>query len=318
MAQWTPAGRAEWGVRRWSAGSLPGAGRPSGAGGRAPDRPAPVSGALAGRAEAARAGDAQRRQPLLELLGRLAVEGQHEDAGRVGAALDELDDAAHQRLGLARPGRREHPRRAACVLDGGALGVVEPDRVGTARGSRAAMAARPRAPRPGPGSRSGSLRRRPMSSRSSREESPAARLRGSSTSAPNGKPRQNGRPRATRGWTRRRRISVACASNSSRVPVQYQSPAAGSPPSRPRRGSAGTSVQARREAKRTPGAAAPASRASSLRDATPKKTNPGRAATGVAGSTAWDAAAGVTASGPVSAAAFTAEEASRHPRPRRG
>ena len=32
------------------------------------------------RAEAARAGDAQSRQPLLELLGRLAVEGEHEDA----------------------------------------------------------------------------------------------------------------------------------------------------------------------------------------------------------------------------------------------
>ncbi len=70
---------------------------------------------------------------------------------------------------------------------------------------------------------------RPMSSRSSRAASPTARRRGSSTSAANGRPRQKGRPRATRGWTRRRRISVACASNSSRDPFQYQSPTGTSP-----------------------------------------------------------------------------------------
>ena len=168
------------------------------------------------------------------------------------------------------------------------------------------------------GRRPGSLRRRPMSSRSSREESPTARLRGWNTSAPKGKPRQYGSPRASSGWTKRRRISVACASNSSRVPVQYQSPAAGSPPSRERRGSPGASVQPRREAKRTPGAAAAASRASSLRDATPKKTSPGRVAAGAAGSRGWGPAAVVLTGGPVSVAAFTAEEASRHPRPRRG
>ena len=53
------------------------------------------------RPQPACGGDAQRRQPLLELLRGLAVEGEHEDAGRVDAAVHELDDAAHQGLGLA-------------------------------------------------------------------------------------------------------------------------------------------------------------------------------------------------------------------------
>ena len=86
------------------------------------------------RPEAARARDAQRRQPLLELLGRLAVEGEHEDAGGVAAAVHELDDAADERLGLAGAGGSQHPRRPLPVLDGGALGGVQPDGVGLARG----------------------------------------------------------------------------------------------------------------------------------------------------------------------------------------
>ena len=118
-------------------------------------------------------------------------------------------------------------------------------------------------------------RSRPMSSRSSRAASPTARRRGSSTSAANGRPRQNGRPRATRGWTRRRRISVACASNSSRDPFQYQSPTGTSPPRSGRRGSPGSSVHARREAKRAPGAAAAARCARSRRLVTSKNSRRG-------------------------------------------
>ena len=45
--------------------------------------------------------------------------------------------------------------------------------------------------------------RRPMSSRSSAPASPTPRLRGASTRSPNGKPRQNGRPRARSGWMKR-------------------------------------------------------------------------------------------------------------------
>ena len=122
MAQWTPGGR------------LRGGGRP---------RTPPAGGAgVRRRAEAARGGDAEGGEPLLELLRGLAVEGEHEDAGGVGAAVHELDDAAHQGLGLARAGRREDACGAADVLDGGALGVVEPHRVG-AGGRARAPAARP-------------------------------------------------------------------------------------------------------------------------------------------------------------------------------
>ena len=120
-----PGGALGDGAGRWSAGR---------SGGAAADGAATSRGVVRGRAEAARAADAQRRQPLLELFGRLAVEGEHEDAGRVRAAVHELDHAAHQRLGLARACRGEHPRRAAGMHDGGALGVVEPDRVRAARG----------------------------------------------------------------------------------------------------------------------------------------------------------------------------------------
>ncbi len=115
----------------------------------------------------------------------------------------------------------------------------------------------------------------PMSSRSSRAASPTPRRRGSSTSAANGSPRQNGRPRAARGWTRRKRISVACAANSSGDAFQYQSPTGGSPPRSGRRGSPGSSVHARREAKRAPGAAAAARCARSRRLVTSKNSRRG-------------------------------------------
>ena len=117
MAQWTPGG-ARSGRRGRRRRQESGDGR---------DR------VVRRRAEATGRADAQRRQPLLELLGRLAIEGEHEDARGVGAAVDELDDPAHQRLGLAGAGRGEDARRAAGVQDGGALRVVEPDGVGAAR-----------------------------------------------------------------------------------------------------------------------------------------------------------------------------------------
>ena len=321
------------GVRRWSVGSLPAAGRPSGARGGAPDRPAPVSGALAGRAEATRAGDAQRRQPLFELLGRLAVEGEHEDARRVRAALDELDDAAHQRLGLARPGRREHSRRAARVLDGGALGVVEPDRVRTARGC---------APRRGVGRR-GAGASAAAPARLPRPRAPGAPL-------PVGRPqeaadvfeveprgfaygqaawlrallRRTGSPGSTAA--RARPVGGPGAGGSPwpapRTPPACPSSTRARPPARRRAGS----VEARRELRSSragrrsarparpqpPAGPAPCGTPPRRRRA-PTACRPGPPAP-VDGVRRRSSLAG----GPVSAAAFTAEEASRHPRPRRG
>ncbi len=99
------------------------------------------------RSEPPRCADAERREPLLQLLGGLAVEGEHEDAGRVGAAVDELDDAAHECLGLARARRSQDARRSSRVLDGRALGVVEPRRVGAARGPARGRRARGRSRR---------------------------------------------------------------------------------------------------------------------------------------------------------------------------
>ena len=98
-------------------------------GGRAGTSPADGA-SVRRRAEAARGADAEGGEALFELLRRLAVEGEHQDAGRVGAAIDELDDAAHQGLRLARAGRREDARGAVTVFDGGALGVVELRRIG--------------------------------------------------------------------------------------------------------------------------------------------------------------------------------------------
>ena len=123
-----------------------------------------------------------------------------------------------------------------------------------------------------------SAERRPMSSRSSPAASPTPRLRGSSACSPKGKPTQNGRPRPTSGWMKRRRTSPACPANSSAVPLQYQRPTDGSPPNRGRCGSPGSSVHERREAKRMPGAAAAARWARSRRLRTSKKTSLGPAA----------------------------------------
>ena len=257
------------------------------------------------RAETPGGGDAQRRQPLLQLFGCLAVEGEHEDAGRVGAAVDELDDAAHECLGLARAGRSQDACRPARVLDGGALGVVEPRRVRAARrparGRRARGSGRRRNGEWASAARSGGERgrgagllaaapsRRPISSRSSAAASPTPRLRGASTSAPKERPRQNGRSRATSGWTNPSRTSVACAANSSAVPFQCQRPIGGSPPSRERRGSPGSSVHERRAANRTPGAAAAARCARSRRPGTSKNNSRGPvvAAAGRAAACRW-------------------------------
>ena len=99
--------------------------------------------------------DAQRREALLELFGGLAVEGEHEDAGRIGATVDELDDPADEGLGLAGARRGEHARGAVSVLDGGALGIVEShgvraaDRAGRSRGRGAPGPAGEAMPGPG-------------------------------------------------------------------------------------------------------------------------------------------------------------------------
>src|SRR5450759_4948324 len=52
-------------------------------------------------ADAPRRGDALRGEALLELLGRLAVEGEQQDAARVHTARHQRGDPAHERLGLA-------------------------------------------------------------------------------------------------------------------------------------------------------------------------------------------------------------------------
>ena len=84
-------------------------------------------------ADAPRGGDALRGETFLELLGRLAVEGEQQDAAGIHAARHQLGDPADECLGLAGSGGREHARRAAPVLHGGALGGVEPHDVGGGR-----------------------------------------------------------------------------------------------------------------------------------------------------------------------------------------
>ena len=95
--------------------------------------PAPHTPELLRASETARGGDAERREPLLELLGRFAVEREQQDGGRVGAAPHELVHAADKRLGLAGAGGSEHPRRPAAVPDRGTLGGVQPGGVRAAR-----------------------------------------------------------------------------------------------------------------------------------------------------------------------------------------
>ena len=71
-----------------------------------------------------------RGDPVAELLGRLAREGQRQHLRRVGAArLDAVDDRLHQRRGLAGAGAGEHEERAALVVDDALLVVVEHGRL---------------------------------------------------------------------------------------------------------------------------------------------------------------------------------------------
>ena len=176
---------------------------------------------------------------------------------------------------------------------------------------RPASAVRARPPSPS---------RRPMSSRSSAAASPTPRLRGASTSSPNGKPRQNGRPRPTSGWTKRSRTSAACAANSSAVPFQNQSPTGGSPPSSGRRGLAGVVRPARRAAKRTPGAAAAARCARSRRLGDVEEHEPGsgdrRGRKGGGVPVVGSLVGGGAHEGPAGSACFArpASDASRPPR----
>ena len=148
-------------------------------------------------ADAPRRGDAQRGEALLELLGRLAVEGQQQDAAGVHAARHQLGDPAHERLGLARAGGREDARRAAPVFDGGALRGVEPHFVGGGRGGRRGLAPGATA-RCSRRARAALVARPPCHPRAKYRARPAARrcLRG-----PDG--RMSARPRGRRANTSR-------------------------------------------------------------------------------------------------------------------
>ena len=75
-----------------------------------------------------------RGDPVAELLGRLAREGQRQHLRRVGAAaLDAVDDRLDQRRGLAGAGAGEHEQRPALVVDDALLVVVEDRRPARAR-----------------------------------------------------------------------------------------------------------------------------------------------------------------------------------------
>ena len=157
---------------------------------------------------------------------------------------------------------------------------------------------------------------------------PRRRRRGcaaSSASAPNGKPRQNGSPRPTSGWTKRQQDVARPARRTPRpCPLQCQRPTGGSPPSRGRRGSPGSSVHERREAKRTPGAAAAARRARSRRLAHVEEDEPGPggARRPEAAACRWSdrLSAAVLMAWPAGPACIArpATDASRPPRSRRG
>ena len=231
------------------------------------------------RPEAARARDAQRRQPLLELLGRLAVEGEHEDAGGVAAAVHELDDAADERLGLAGAGGGQHPRRPLPVLDGGALGGVQPDGVGLARGpAGAGGSVRDRgsvrelaghgAGRDGEQAADVLEVERGGLADLCRDAGRTPRVRTRSPGSTAGRGRAAGGRGAAaprRLWPRTR--PPCRPSTTGRLPARR--------PSSARRGSPGSSAQSRREAKRTPGAAAAARRARSRRLSAWKNTSRG-------------------------------------------
>ena len=77
-----------------------------------------------------------RGDPVAELLGGLAGEGQGQHLRRVGAArLDAVDDRLDQRRGLAGAGAGEHEQRPARVVDDALLVVVEHRRL-RGRGGR--------------------------------------------------------------------------------------------------------------------------------------------------------------------------------------
>ena len=86
-------------------------------------RPGRAAGAVAARRE-------HRLDPAQHLGGRAAREREQQDAPRVGAALDEVRDAVHERGGLAGAGSGDDEQRAVAVLRGGELVGVEVDEHG--------------------------------------------------------------------------------------------------------------------------------------------------------------------------------------------
>ena len=79
----------------------------------------------AARAVAARRED--RLDPAQHLGGGAAREREQQDAPRVGAALDEVGDAVHERGRLAGAGAGDDEQRTVAVLGGGELLGVELD-----------------------------------------------------------------------------------------------------------------------------------------------------------------------------------------------
>ena len=77
-------------------------------------------GAVAARRE-------HRLDPAQHLGGGAAREREQQDAARVGAALDEVGDAVHERGRLAGAGAGDDEQRAVAVLGGGQLLGIELD-----------------------------------------------------------------------------------------------------------------------------------------------------------------------------------------------
>ncbi len=91
--------------------------------GAAPDAVGGAAGTVAARRE-------HRLHPAQHLGGGAAREGEQQDAARVGAALDEVGDAMHERGRLAGAGAGDDEQRAVAVLRGGELLWVELDEHG--------------------------------------------------------------------------------------------------------------------------------------------------------------------------------------------